>query len=101
MVKSFIDTERLIKPSKDISGAIITLSRDNQVAGTTPIDSIPSESGRLTVPVWEVKMDNGQKARIDKRLVQRSWKQGTPLKVTTALDDKCKLVVKEIIGVGK
>ena len=99
--KSFIDTERMIKASKDISGETVTPSSEHQVSDTTPIDSRPSESGVLTVSFWSVRLDNGQYARIDKNKSQRSWKPGTPVKVITTKDDKGKLVVKEIIGIGK
>ena len=64
--KSFIDTERMIKANKDISGETVTPSSEHQVSDTTPIDSRPSESGVLTVSFWSVRLDNGQYARIDK-----------------------------------
>ena len=99
--KSFIDTERMIKASKDVSGEILTPSSDKQVSDRTPIDSIPSEPGVLTVYSWSVRLDNGQYARIEKNMVQRSWKPGTPVKVITTKDANGKQVVKEIVGIGK
>ena len=98
--KSFIDTERMINASKDISGETVTPSSEHQVSDTTPIDSRPSESGVLTAS-WSVSLGKGRYARIDKNMTQRSWRPGTPVKVITTKDDKGKLVVKEIVGIGK
>lgn len=92
--KSFVDTERMIKASKEMPG-------EKPKVATTPIDSMPSESGVLTVSYWSVRLDNGQYARIEKNKAQRSWKPGTPVRVITTKDNNGKLVVKEIIGIGK
>lgn len=99
--KSFVDTERMIKASKGVSKETDSILGYKMVADTIPVDSRFSESGVLTVSSWSVRLDNNQYARIDKKMIQRSWKPGTPMKVLTTIDDKGRLMVKEIIGIGK